>query len=1127
MTNMKTIIYNFKTYIYVVFLLSITTGFSQIVLNPNPNTNTCNLNGETVTVSVPSEALTGDNIPLNITLPGSYDAACVKNVSITPSSNLVFQSSGAIPFSDVGGGIYENDPSHTLNGNDGHNFNVFFKFPGFITCDGDVGTFDVTVTLDCDGDITTCTIPVSVIARADNYWSVEKEYISGNLTCGVSKWKIKVIHNNPNGSGLGTYSLNGTLTETPSVPVINGSIFNINSYGWMGNGYYNNYVTLQNCSPEGTVVTNSADYDFTLGDGCDTMTGSVTADSDPLISPDPSIKLSKEVYDNNGYPSNHPYFNLSPGCKGRYIIRIENDGNIPWTDIKVTDNLNIQGIYIDDIYAAGWSQSQNPPYSGIYEFENFENCETLNPGDFASAISIYFEVTGSIGDIISNQANVEYKEGASCNGDEFCPGIDCPEVDDSVQNETAFVDFEVADPEPRASIKKCILNPPNSSTPPIYQIGDDIEFSIMVGSSGSADLSTVVSDPLGIPGQNLEINSSISYEYYENESRGWWNSCNPNFGASSPLPSNMLSFNNDPENPEWQIEDMPGICDYNRSNFLIIKFTAEVLPQQYGTKTNRASIPQPAGNGTISSPVNYTIDQVGVLGVYKDADAEFVEDGQSFNYDITVSNMGSVPLNNLVITDMLPDCVSVNGQISIEDEFATSIPFTTSGNLVITTNPTSELIPGNDFTISIPVTKSGSGTCCNESVSVTADMVTSGVELNANYGSVESPAACVTGTECCSIDDFDASIQENNGSFEVIVNGGSVPLQEVEISMVDYHIGYEEEDCKPDDLGVFGTLNTSTTNLGNLLLNSGDNGTSSLSWGLGDPSVINSSVNLDILNPEVLNLDCCDVEFYFCLKVKVKNVNCDDCETIICYSSEEDPCEVDIRPLADSYCAGDTVNLNWTSSNVNPGDLNIYFMQSNGTLEGIVATGVQNSGSYQFTIPEGIECDTDKQWYFYIGDKDRECYELSNLFTIKCCDQGSDCECGKWLDDSIFIKGYKKRIPRDPNQKINLRTNFEDEVKCGQKNIINLKPSLNYTFKAPNYICNPEDCEVEYKWKIEGENGSILYGSGQTINYTFNSSGKYTIVFTPICGGIGCEPCEIVVSIPKTGIDADVDVERY
>ena len=275
----------------LVFLFATTLGYSQIILNTSPNTATCNLNGDNVTLSVPTEALTGDNIALNITLPGSYDAGCVKSVSITKSSNLVFQSSGAIPFADMGGGTYQNTAPPVLAGNDGQNFNVFFKFPNYTTCNGTVGTFDVTVTLDCAGVISTCTTSVSVIARADNYWTISKEFVTGDLTCGISKWSIKLTHNNPNGTGLGTYNINGTITETPSVPIVSGASFLINQNGYT-NGTWNNYVTLQNCAPDGSTITNLATYNFTLGDGtCDAMSGSVSATSPPLAAPNASISF--------------------------------------------------------------------------------------------------------------------------------------------------------------------------------------------------------------------------------------------------------------------------------------------------------------------------------------------------------------------------------------------------------------------------------------------------------------------------------------------------------------------------------------------------------------------------------------------------------------------------------------------------------------------------------------------------------------------------------------------------------------------------------------------------------------------------------------------------------------------
>jgi hypothetical protein len=118
------------------------------------------------------------------------------------------------------------------------------------------------------------------------------------------------------------------------------------------------------------------------------------------------------------------------------------------------------------------------------------------------------------------------------------------------------------------------VNPPNSLIPPIYQIGDIITYSVMVGNSGSGDLTTVINDAMGMPNQNLEIiPGSITYTYYPDESNGYKNSCNPYFGAGTSPPFSVTADTTDLQNPFWTITNMPGICDYYRSNYLIIEFS--------------------------------------------------------------------------------------------------------------------------------------------------------------------------------------------------------------------------------------------------------------------------------------------------------------------------------------------------------------------------------------------------------------------------------------------------------------------------------------------------------------------------------------------------------------------------
>lgn len=1118
----------------MMFFFTSLASNAQIILNPAQNTGTIALGSYgNATISVPSEALTGDNIALNITLPGTLPASCTKKVEITRSANLLYQSSGAIPFAVVPGNPMAHENVVPLAGNDGQNFNVFFKFPNYNTCNGTVGTFNVSITVNCDGQEIKYTTSVNVIARADNYWTVTKEFVAGNLTCGVSAWRIRLHHNNPNGFGLGAYYLSGTITENPPVPVITGGVHTFTNLTPPSNGSsYVFNVNLQNCSAEGSTITNTANYNFTLGNGnCGTMTNSVSQVSPVLASPNANISFTKMVW--NKYNTN-----LTPGCEGRYQITIHNNGNVPWTNLVLTDNFNIPGITVigAPIMPSGWTFTNT---AGLFEFTNLG--AVLNPGEYLYFyINFQINNTAVIGSIITNTALLDYQavgtgnnSGGTGSTTNSCPGINCPVITDSLQNKIAQDTFKVQAPRAIPSIKKCILDPPNSLDPPIYQIGDNIKFSVMVSNSGSASLTSVVSDAMGMPNQNLQIiPGSITYAYYENQSQNFLSNCNNNFSspAVTPMPFTVTANTSDLQNPTFSINGMPGICGFYTANLLVIEFEAVILPQLHGTKTNRATIPN--GANTLSSAVNYSIDQVGILAITKRADKDIVENGQAFNYILEVTNNGSVPLNNVVITDALPACVRSSAPITIRNGIGTNITFTNTGNIQINVTPATQLQPGDTFTITIPVTKSGSGNCCNESVSVTGNMVTSGVTLSANFGSAQAPAACVKSAECCDIDGFTASIKESNGKYYVHLNGGSVPIQEVEISMMDYHVEYSESACKPADMGVFGAMSTTTNILSGLLLNAGDNNTSSLTWSPGSPSVLNSSVLLDIIDPSMLNLSCCDVKFSFCLKIKLKDVNCNVCEKTVCFTSgttPEEPCAIRISniPTGKEYCAGESITINWAGTTPS-GLVDIeLFDATNGTVYQVVATGLPNTGSYTYTIPAGIPCSPVRDWMFIVKDQKGNCAARSNIFRIKCCEVTTRCDCGRWKNSTVTISQPFIAQPDLPveHQKAAIIAPVGIKTLCG--NSIELKRNVTYSFTGPDYLCTPENCAVSYVWQVIAPNGSVVSGNGKTLNYSFTDFGEYRVRFIPVCGGKKCEPCEIKVRIPRSKIVGELKYHEF
>jgi len=136
---------------------------------------------------------------------------------------------------------------------------------------------------------------------------------------------------------------------------------------------------------------------------------------------------------------------------------------------------------------------------------------------------------------------------------------------------------------------------------------------------------------------------------------------------------------------------------------------------------------------------------------------------------------------------------------------------------------------------------------------------------------------------CCDISDVEISLNSARRlteKFNLSINSGGTAIQEIEVSMIDYHVEYNEDLCKPDDMGIFGTVSSYTPNFNGLLIE--DNNTQSVTWNNGTPVILNGNIGLTISKPKALKLNCCDGKFYFCLKVKIKDADCNVCEKIVC-----------------------------------------------------------------------------------------------------------------------------------------------------------------------------------------------------------------------------------------------------
>ncbi len=1118
----KSITYTLKSCMLLVLLLNTFSGFGQLQIDSSPVTASCNLGGYgTVSVSAPREVLTGDNIALTIVLPGSLPPGSVNNITVTRSSNVQFQAYGAVPMAPTPGDPLTLANVNPIIGNDGQTFDVFYRFPPYITCNGAVGTFTVTATVSVGGEQFSCSTTLSVIGRAANYWSASKEFVRGNLACGVSVWKLVLTHSNPNPPGLGDYRISGTFTEDPALAVVSGAVTTISNFQTTSNGDFPYIVHVRNCDEVGSTVTNLADYHFTLGNGCETMTGSVSAASPPLATPSIATNFQKSVASANGGP-------FAPGCIGEYGITVTNMGNVPLTDITITDDINIAGITVDapNTIATGWTWTNN---NGVYTFTKTDGPLPVN-GQASFRFRFTIDANTPLGTVVSNTALLSYQAegfggsgntpGSGTNVPSPCPGVNCPDINDAVETEESTVTFTVEQPAPVPAIRKCIINPPNAVTPPIYQVGNTVQFRLLVGNLGSADMTAVVSDALNANGQNLQlVPGSLHYEYYPDNGRV--TSCNSLLqGGPQPVPFGVTANTADLQNPSWTISGMPGTCQWDRGNYLAIYFDALILPQLHGNRVNTAKLAH-AGLDHSSSAA-YTINQWGYLDVDKSADLQAVEGGQPFNYIIEVINTGSVPLNSVTVTDQMPDCAILRGAISAVDDLGNPVAVTASGNLQLLFDPIAAIQPGGRFIVTVPVTKRGIGTCCNVSVSATGTMITNGTVLDANEGSEAEPAACVSSTGCCEIPDFEASLVYRNGQYEVQIQGGNVPLQEVEILMADYQVDYSAADCRPADLGQFGSLSTGTAQLGGLTLQAGSNGTSALVWSPGAPGVVNNTVQLEVSQPNVLDIECCEVDFSFCLIVRAKDVDCNVCERRICFSPdmEEPPCEICIEPInpGKPLCVDSTVTVNWTGG-VPSGQVDIILVDGQtGTPYQVLASGIADDGSHTFALPDGLPCNPPRPWIIIVKDTHGPCMARSGRFMVECC-QTTACGCGSWLDHTVNILEFDGPAPRDPRQKMNVQPVAGNQVPCGEK--IRLKRNGTYVFNAPAYACAPEHCAVSYLWTITRPDGTGLSGEGASFSHQFDRIGRHTITFTPICGGQRCDPCTVTVDIPRGGVIVD------
>lgn len=917
-----------------------------------------------------TDVKSGLDFNLNLTLPGQLNCNGNYNVTINASGNLMQGTTAATypyPFVNSGVNEYVNGTTLPSTGSGGIGINIPFKFKPGTTCNKEKGTFKITIKLVCaNASVYECELNVSIKAIAQNYWVVEKKHVFGNLSGGGIYWDVIIRNTNLN-PGIGDLNIyRGTIQDNVS----SGQIINVssNAIGLTGintstaswntgtilstTSYVVYNVQTYSCAPAGTIVTNCVKYDFCLGKEVSIIIIDeakqekkseqskklVPPGSSGPIGPAPkpccegangktcaSVTLVGTASTSANFDKSLTYganLNYAQGCEGEYQITVSNNGNVPLNNITVTDNfptgINVTKI---DVFGSGVAMNydiQNPSYSTGYNTSGTNYSQTWTSGfptNFKMVttsgsllggvivIKIRFKITAGAGTPIQNCADLKYN-GTYDGWSDWC-GVPLPPP---AQNQTAAdcADFNVEQPKAIPGIRKCI--PSGQDT---YSVNDPITFSIVISNHGSGSYSGNLTDFLGSP-QNLSlVAGSVRYSY----GVGYFSpystipNCISSFSNYSATPPSWLTITQQTsQNLQWNLNGMPGNCELDKAYYLVIEFTVNVLPQSFGEYTNTTNL------NTLTASEFYNVMRVARIKTVKKVNTNYVEPGQSFNYIIDVINDGTVALKDIKVIDQLPACVTFNGQMNATklDAYGNTVSTqTVTGGPTNYSFPGLILQPGESVRLIIHVVRKQNDTgkqCCN----LKAKALGTSNDENLQEISDENGPACVESRLCCDIKDMNVSINTvvlNGAILPVfLIGSGPLPIQEIEISLLDYHAVYNNQNCKPQNMGnllghiqpfvgnAYGSywnfnsipytgapalqLSSSISPVNNSVTWSGTNPIN-----LSGPFNLNGLVVLNFIAPEIVNLDCCSGTVYYCFKVRVKDVNCNVCEKIVCSSA--------------------------------------------------------------------------------------------------------------------------------------------------------------------------------------------------------------------------------------------------
>lgn len=663
-----------------------------------------NVANNATTLKLKTEELTGKDFLIYFSIEGDLAADCTKKITVTHSGQLENLST-TNPF--FPNGTQNPKISYNLPGNESQSFNLKYKFPGFTTCNGTVGSITVKIELSC-GQVFEKVMQIT--ARAQNTWTFNGNRDYEADYCDTYYFQTNANICFPNGYGLGVYSISGNFSATlPDNSVVSEDYFNKESSFRFAQDPSNCMVNV----PTHTLVN----YDFHPSNSeCveSFLTGTISAENSigtaPYLIGPFEIYHSNEIFTNSYNSTNQP---IPPGTVSQLSVGIY-QFNPSTYSTNVTATIIISGAVtvtsVTDSDGNSYPVTSNNQYTFNWSeiligkdliFDYYVNSNAV-PGSIVSICSTVTQTANLLAE--ANCERCAYETGTFT--DSKCSNI---RVD------------EYPPQPPQSFVKKCIVNQQIG-----YLVGDQIDFRIFIVNPTSNQAFNI-NDQLQTISQNLTLSGTPTIGYYTYLYDGITQSCN----GIGNLITNTLPFavneNHVGTTLNWEIPDLP--ADPYRA--LVFDFSATINPQTAGTKTNICT----------GDAVYYNVYEYGKLRIDKVAEESVVNIGDTFKYEITVTNSGTLDISNIVISDALPDCVELNEtvEITVVDQNNVPVEFTTNGNLNIAIQNRSLNI-GEHFKIIFSAKKMTNGVCCNVA-SVTGLVTAYGINTSAS--STNSPA-CVT-----------------------------------------------------------------------------------------------------------------------------------------------------------------------------------------------------------------------------------------------------------------------------------------------------------------------------------------------------------------------------------------------